>query len=165
MKRWLKYSLLGLLGIILFVFFSRLILPSQIDDVTPGISCEEKLLRWADVFYVIPNFEGYDISNDESWCNKIFGMNKELAIHGVFHTYEEFGVYLDEVYVLNGVDLYEKCFGETPERFKPPQLKWTKANNWMKDDFEVDLFWNQLFHKVYHCDDTGLFPNWFVRVV
>ncbi|MFH1521918.1 MAG: hypothetical protein ABIF18_03085 [archaeon] len=29
---------------------------------------------------------------------------------------------------------------------------------------EVDSIWNQLFHKVYHCEDAGLFPNWFVLV-
>ena len=27
-------------------------------------------------------------------------------------------------------------------------------------DFKLDTAFNQLFHKTYHCNDTGLLPNW-----
>ena len=137
-------------------------MPSQIDDVSPGVFCEDKLLDWADVYYVIPKFE--NISIDREWCNEISSKKKALAMHGVYHTYEEFGEVRDLEYLREGVEIFEECFGIIPERFKPPQLAWTKENDWMREKMEIDLFWNQVFHKVYHCGDTGVFPNWFIRL-
>ena len=29
----------------------------------------------------------------------------------------------------------------------------------------LDLYINQLFHKVYHCEDGGLFHNWFIDII
>ncbi len=150
------------IGIIISLFFVRLVLPSQIDDVSSDISCEEKLMGWADVYYVIPKFE--NISIDREWCDEILSRDKKLAMHGVYHSFEEFGEVRDSEYLNEGVKIFEKCFGFMPERFKPPQLAWTNENNWMRDEMEIDLFWNQIFHKVYHCGDTGVFPNWFVRL-
>jgi len=144
------------------LWFTRLILPSQVDDVNPLMGCSDEVLDLGDVYFVVPKFEGVEISGD--WCEGILGREKDLAMHGVYHTYEEFGVYRDEVYFEEGVRIFEECFGFSPERFKPPQLEWTSENDWIKDRTEVDLFWNQLFHKVYHCGDTGVFPNWVVRV-
>ena len=161
MKNWWYYVIV-LFAMVLTLFFVRLILPSQLDDVSPGIFCEEKLMNLADVYYVIPKYE--NVSIDEEWCNEISQRSKTLAIHGVYHTFEEFGVVRDSEYLNEGIEIFEECFGFSPEKFKPPQLAWTNKNNWMKDYFEINLFWNQFFHKVYHCEDTGIFPNWVVRV-
>ena len=151
-----------LIGIFVCLGFVRLILHSQLDDVSPGISCEGKLLDWADVYFVIPKFEGVEI--EKEWCEKILERKKDIGLHGVYHTYEEFGIYRGKEYFGEGVEIFERCFGFTPERFKPGQLEFTKKNNWIKRKMEVDLFWNQVFHKVYHCEDTGVFPNWLTRI-
>lgn len=160
--RFTQIFVLGIFVLVIGLFFIRLVLPSQIDDVTPGISCEEELLDWADVYFVIPKFEGVAIERE--WCEGILKRDKELALHGVYHTFEEFGVYRNEEYFGEGVRIFEECFGEEVVRFKPGQLEWVKENDWVKAEVEVELFWNQLFHKVYHCEDTGIFPNWFIRV-
>lgn len=164
--------------LVLFVglFFVRLVLPSQIDDVTPGIFCEEEYLDLADVYYVIPKFKGVEI--DEEWCGEmkkrasssecrlpVAGCReKEIAMHGIYHTYNEFGVFRDIDYFDEGVEIFEECFGVLPERFKSPQLAFAEENGWIRDRMEVDLFWNQVFHKVYHCSDTGILPNWLIRI-
>ena len=161
MKTWWYYTIV-FIAMVLTLFFVRLILPSQIDDVSPNIFCEEKLMNWADIYYVIPKYE--NVSINEEWCNEILAKKKKLELHGVYHIFEEFGVARDSEYLNEGIKIFEECFGFSPEEFKPPQLAWTNENNWMKDYFEVDLFWNQVFHKVYHCGDTGIFPNWIVRI-
>jgi len=163
--RIFKGLLYLVLACLLMLFFIRLFLPSQIDDVSPGISCNEKLLVRSDVFFVIPNFhDEFDIANNSKWCEYIASFDKELALHGVYHTFEEFSIPRTTQYVTPGVTSFEKCFNKSPTRFKPPQLAWSKENDWLKDTFDVELFWNQLFHKVYHCEDTGLFPNWMIRL-
>jgi len=156
------WYLLVPVAMLVCLFFVRLVLPSQIDDVSPGISCSEDILDWADVYYVIPKLDG--VSIDKEWCSEILGRGKELAMHGVVHSFEEFGVFRDVDYVGEGAEIFEECFEITPVRFKAPNLAWTDKNDWMKDKMEVDLIWNQVFHKVYHCGDTGRFPNWFLRV-
>ena len=161
MKVW-RYFTIMFIGLILVLFFVRLILPSQIDDVSPEIFCEEKLLDWADVYYVIPKFE--NISIDREWCDEILSRDKKLAMHGVYHSFEEFGEVRDSEYLNDGYNFFEECFGFEPEKFKPPQLAWTNKNDWIRDRMKVDLIWNQIFHKVYHCGDTGIFPNWVVRI-
>ena len=149
-------------SLVFILFFIRLILPSQVDDVTPGIVCENELLNWADVYYVIPKFDNVSINRE--WCKEILSRGKNLEMHGIYHSFEEFGEVRDREYFQEGIDVFEECFGFAPSRFKPGQLEWNKENDWIKDEIGVDLFWNQFFHKVYHCGDTGLFPNWAVRI-
>ena len=161
MKVW-KYILVVFVGLVVCLFFVRLILPIQIDDVSPGIFCEEELLDLVDVYYVIPKFG--NVSIDKDWCEDILGRGKEVRMHGVYHSFEEFGVVRDEEYLWEGIEIFEECFGFEPERFKPPQIAWTKENDWMKEEIGIDLGWNEIFHKVYHCGDTGVIPNWVVRV-
>ena len=122
------------------------------------------MLEKAEVYYVIPKFENVSIAENTEWCSYILGFGKDLAMHGVYHEFNEFGRERNVEYMGEGVDIFEGCFGFKPERFKPPRLAWTSENNWMEDDLDVDLFWNQLFHKVYHCGDRGVFPNWAVRI-
>ena len=161
MKR--RFSILVLIVTVLVVglFLIRLVLPSQVDDVNPLMGCSDAILDSADVYFVVPKFEGVEISGE--WCDYILGKNKSLALHGVYHSYKEFGVYRDEVYFGEGVEIFEKCFGLRPERFKPGQLEWASENDWIREEMEIDLFWNQVFHKVYHCGDSGVFPNWLIR--
>ena len=161
MRVWV-WCLVIFVSLLFGLWFVRLVLPSQVDDVSPGIFCSEDVLDWADVYFVIPKFG--NVSPDKNWCEDILSREKELAMHGVVHSFEEFGVFRDVDYVDEGVEIFEKCFGFELERFKPPQLVFSEENDWMRGRFEVDLFWNQVFHKVYHCGDSGVFPNWFIRV-
>jgi len=148
--------------LIVGLWLVRLVLPSQLDDVSPGISCEEKLLNRADIYFVIPKFENIEIERE--WCEDILKKEKTIGMHGVYHSYKEFEVYRNEEYFNEGTKAFEECFGFAPEKFKPGHLKWTDENNWIKEKMKVDLFWNQVFHKVYHCGDTGVFPNWAIRI-
>lgn len=156
--------LLGIFVLGFSLFLIRLILPSQLDDVNPLMNCTEEELESADEYYVVPKFSNISILEINGWCRNISSRDKKLFMHGVYHTYEEFGIYRDKEYFSEGVWIFEKCFGFRPNRFKPGQLAWIKDNSWIKDNIDVDLFWNQLFHKVYHCGDTGLFPNWMIKV-
>lgn len=170
--RTLKYLVIVFTGLVICLFFVRLVLPSHLDDVSPGIFCEEELLDSVDVYYVIPKFE--NVSIDKEWCDKILALaghdsgepdkDKELAMHGVYHSFEEFGEVRDMKYLDEGTEIFEECFGFEPERFKPPQMAWTRDNDWIKNEMKVDLIWNEIFHKVYHCGDTGIIPNWVVRI-
>ncbi|MFH0808197.1 MAG: hypothetical protein V1888_01105 [archaeon] len=155
---------LVVLGLVLFLFFVRLILPSQVDDVSPFMNCSDEVLGLGDVYFVVPKFGGIDVSEDLAWCNYILDKDKELAMHGVSHEFGEFGIVRDKVYFGEGVEIFERCFGFAPVRFKPGQLKWNVKNDWIRDEVDVDFFWNQVFHKVYHCGDTGMFPNWVVKI-
>jgi hypothetical protein len=119
----------------------------------------------ADVFYVIPKFSNVSLTENMSWCNQILGMNKTLEMHGVYHTFNEFAVDRDKTYLDEGVDIFERCFGFKPERFKAPQLELSSANKELiEKEMQVDGWWNQLTHKTYHCNDSGLWPNRMIDV-
>jgi len=164
----LFYFPLILIGILaLALFFIRFFSARHLDDVTPGIPCNENLLIKADVYFIIPNFEGNDISKNETWVKKIILFNKTLALHGVTHEYEEFLTYRNEEYLQEGLNIFEQAFGFFPKRFKPPQLA-ISANNIRlisNAGMKIDYGWKIIFHKVYHCNDTGIIPNWLVNLV
>jgi hypothetical protein len=163
-KHIIKIFGVVLLSLVLLLFFIRLFSERQLDDLSPGIGCDEELIKKSDVLYVIPAFNGINISSNLEWCSYVLAFNKELAMHGVYHTYEEFDTYRNENYVDYGREVFKECFGVFPSRFKPPQIAWTEENDWMREKFEIDLEWNQFFHKTYHCSDTGTFPNWIVNL-
>ena len=162
----LGYILLFIFSIIIILFIIRLILPREVDDVTPFIDCSEQLIEKSDVLWVIPKFEGKSILDEDGWCEKILSYNKELGLHGVYHTYNEFSEDRDGEYLQEGIDIFEECFGFKPEKFKPPQLKINDENKELisKMNMELELNWNQFFHRVYHCNDTGVFKNWWIDV-
>lgn len=144
----------------LILFLTRLILPTQIDDISPLIPCEESLIEKSDVFYVIPKFNNRSISENKTWCSYILSLNKTLALHGVYHTYNEFETDRTEEYLQEGIKIFEDCFNFTPSSFKPPQLTSSKASKKLiKQKMNLDYIPNQLFHKVYHCNDTGRNKN------
>ncbi|MFC1682072.1 DUF2334 domain-containing protein [Nanoarchaeota archaeon] len=153
-----------ILSLILIIFLTRLILPKEIDDVSPRILCEKEYLEKVDVLWVIPNFNENPISENKKWCKNILGLNKTLGMHGVYHTYNEFDESISQEYLQEGIDIFEGCFGFKPELFKPPQLVISKENKVLvrKNNIKVKSWFNQITHKVYHCEDSGIFSNRFV---
>ena len=141
-------------------FFIRLLSPKEIDDVSPNINCSDSLLNKVDVLNIIPLFDNKSIADDPAWCKKILSLNKTLAMHGVYHTYEEFGTDRTDQYLQTGLDAFVKCFGKKPVAFKPPQLEITKDNKELiKKYMPLHWFENEKIRKVYHCSDTGLEKN------
>lgn len=163
MKLW-KILVFCLCGLILLLGVVRAVLPSQLDDVGPLMNCSANELSVGDEYFVVPLFENISIAENKSWCDEILSYGKELGLHGVYHTYHEFGFYRNEEYLNEGIGVFEGCFGEVPESFKPPQIYWLEENNWIRERMSVKLLWNQLTHKVYHCGDSGRFPNWLIRI-
>ena len=158
-------SLFGilLLSLILILFVARAFSEKHLDDVSPGIPCDEALLKKADVFYVIPLFENKSISENQEWCQHILSFNKTLALHGAYHIYEEFLTDRDEEYLQKGINEFEKCFGFKPERFKPPQIAISENNKKLiKSKMQLDM--TNIFHKAYHCSNTGMVSNKFVDI-
>lgn len=151
--------------ILLFVilFLTRAFSEKQLDDVSPGIQCNRELLEKVDKLFIIPKFNNKSISEDKQWYRDILSLNKKLALHGVYHTYNEFGVNRNKEYLKKGIIEFNKCFNQTPNEFKPPYLIISKNNKKLiKENMKLDLYFNQIFHKVYHCNDTGKFSNRFI---
>jgi len=159
-KNYIKLSLIILLALIIFLFLFRQFSARQLDDVSPQIQCDTQLLEKADILYVIPKFNNSPISENKEWCNYILSLNKTLALHGVYHTYEEFKEDRNEAYLQEGIEEFEKCFGKKPESFKPPQLIISKNNKAIiKEQMNLDSYPNQVLHKFYHCNESGEFSN------
>jgi predicted deacetylase len=156
-----KILILLVLLIVLILFFIRLINPREIDDVTPGISCDEKYLKKSDVLWVIPNFNNTKISENASWCNEILNLNKTIEMHGVTHTFNEFKEDRTPEYLENGVEIFQDCFGFPPTSFKPPHLKISEYNKQLikNNGLQLKTRLNQVLHKVYHCNDAGELSN------
>ena len=153
------YILLFILIIIVGLFLLRRFSHSEIDDVTPGIPCEQEYISKSDVLWVIPIFENKSIADNLLWCNEIKSLNKTLGMHGVHHTFNEFNYDRDVNYVLEGISAFKACFGYFPQVFKSPQLKLNNYNRILLKSlgFKVDEYFNQITHKVYHCSDSGGF--------
>jgi predicted deacetylase len=171
MKKEIKKKLLKSITIILFilliiilaVFMIRNLSERQLDDVSPEIYCEPEVMEKADIFYVIPKFNNQSISQNKEWCEYILSLNKTLGLHGVYHTYEEFLTERDEAYLQEGIDEFEKCFGYPPAFFEPPQVKINDGNKKIiREKTTLHLYIQNIFHKVYHCSDTGRLSNNFI---
>jgi len=137
----------------------------EIDDVSPELHCQEKRMEDADIYWVIPKYDGKKISDDEDWCEEILEMKKELGLHGFEHTYHEFGNETKTEELQEAIEIFEECFGFPPEKFKPPQHKITKKNKRFLQDRDITIIgkYNSLFHKVYHCENSGVFSNNFIE--
>ncbi|MBS3172363.1 DUF2334 domain-containing protein [Candidatus Woesearchaeota archaeon] len=146
--------------IILLLLFIRLSSPTQIDDVNPRIQCDKELLDKSDILFVIPKYEGVSISDNLSWCKEILSLNKTLGMHGVDHTYNEFGYPRTQEYLDEGIKIFEDCFGFKPKFFKAPQLNVSQENKILiENNMKLIDTKDHIFHKVYHCSDTGYFSN------
>lgn len=159
-----KILLICLLVIILsllILFIIRLVLPRQIDDVSPSILCNKSLIEESDILMVIPIYNNRSIAENKSWCEEILSLNKTLGMHGVYHSYEEFNSLRDKEYVLRGKEEFKKCFGFYPEIFEAPQLALSLDNSDLLKNMGLSIegYWFQLIHKIYHCQDTGKFSN------
>lgn len=148
--------------VLLVLFFVRSLSARHLDDIHPNITCDEKLLQKADILYVIPKFENVNISDNSEWCKKILSYNKTLALHGVYHIYKEFATDRDKDYIQEGAEEFFECFGFYPTHFKAPQTIMSVKNNALLIDmgYKVDSLFGDTFHKVYHCNDQGFYPNW-----
>ena len=60
---------MGVAILVLGLWFVRLVLPSQVDDVSPLMGCSEDVLDLADVYFVVPKFDGVEIGG--VWCDKM----------------------------------------------------------------------------------------------
>jgi predicted deacetylase len=157
-KRSIKIIFVILATLIVCLFFVRLINPTEIDDVSPGINCTEIGIYNPDTLYVIPDYSNNPISENKKWCDYILSLNKTLELHGITHTYKEFLYENITKEELNfGISEFEKCFNKTPEMFKPPQLEISKENKQLIKDNNLKLRtrFNQITHKVYHCSDSA----------
>jgi len=141
-----------------------LISTKEIDDISPGIFCEQEYIEKSEILWVIPKFNNKPISEDKQWCQEILSLNKTLGLHGLIHEFEEFNKNQNQESLQEAIDIFEQCFGFKPEMFKPPQLKISKENKKLIKDTDLELKsgFNQLFHKVYHCNNAGKFSNKFV---
>ena len=167
MKRGWKILLI-ILSLIIILFFIRLTSPKQMDDVSPEISCPEIEKYNPSVLYVIPNYDNKPISENKEWCDYILSLNKSLELHGINHQpYRKF-LYQDisQGQLDFAINEFETCFNQTPEKFKPPQLKISKENKKLIKENNLNLknWFNQLTHKVYHCDDKDKFPNKLISI-
>ena len=150
-----------ILTLLIILFLIRLVTPKYLDDVHPDISCDDALLQKADTLYIIPRFNNHSIADNHTWCAQVLELNKTLALHGVYHTYNEFAIDRSEKYLRTGVEDFKKCFGVYPTQFKSPQMHTSHANTVvMRGQYSMDTWLSTRFHKVYHCDNKGMFPNW-----
>jgi len=140
--------------------------PKEIDDVSPEIPCEQNCLEKSDILWIIPKFQEKPISENKGWCNQILSLNKTLGLHGVTHEYEEFGSNRNQTYLEEGIKIFEDCFNKTPAMFKPPQLRISEENKQLikQNNMVLKGKFNQIAHKVYHCNDTGSFSNWVINL-
>lgn len=162
-----------LLGIILLVFFMIIVLflirlfnYKEIDDVSPGIPCEEEYLKKSYILWIIPDFNNTSISENKDWCSQILNLNKTLGMHGVTHEFNEFQTDRNQEYLNQGIIMFEQCFGFKPSMFKPPQLNISKNNIQLIKNNEMELMMNfhQITRKVYHCNDSDVIKNSFVNL-
>lgn len=167
MNKRFSTIILAILLLFLTLFFIRLILPKEIDDVSLEIPCLEKYLKKSNILWIIPKFNNKSIAENQEWCNYILNLNKTLGLHGVYHKFEEFNTDRNQEYLQEGINAFEGCFGFKPEIFKPPQLKISKGNKQLikKNNMKLKTRFNQLLHKVYHCSDSGNFPNWLINLI
>lgn len=166
MKKGAKIILV-LLGMITLLLLIRLISPTEIDDVSPEIPCPEIEKYNPDKLWVIPLYNQKPISKNKEWCEKILELNKTLGMHGIYHEpYREFlyNNISEEIWNL-GISEFKECFNISPSKFKPPQLKISKENKILVEkELKLKKYSNQILHKVYHCNDKGKFPNWFIQI-
>ncbi|MFH1503729.1 MAG: DUF2334 domain-containing protein [Candidatus Diapherotrites archaeon] len=166
MKKALVILLVFVILLIL-LFSMRMLSPTEIDDVTPGIDCPEIEIYNPDILYIIPNYYNNPISQNEGWCDYILSLNKTLALHGITHTYREF-LYLNisQEDLDYGISEFEKCFGFKPEIFKSPQLATSSKNRQLikQNNLKFRTLFDQITHKVYHCDDSDKIPNKIIRL-
>lgn len=166
MKKIPKIILLIMI-LIAIIFLIRTLNPREIDDVSPERNCEQEYLQKSETLWVIPILNNKSIAENKTWCNEILAMNKTLGLHGITHIYHEFKINsISQVELNFGIQEFEKCFNQTPTMFKPPHLKINNENKILikKSNLKLKSVTNQFTHKVYHCNNSGIFGNKFINV-
>lgn len=166
MRKLFAISLFILIFLIFFILLRAFNL-RELDDVRPDRACDEELIRKSDVLWAIPFRDSESIANNKTWCEYILSFNKSVQMHGVDHREQEFASIRSEEYLRRGISAFEQCFNRTPVEFKPPYLAWTSENDNLLKDFNLTYRGriHQITHKVYHCSDSGWFPNWLIDLV
>ncbi|MBW6442222.1 DUF2334 domain-containing protein [Patescibacteria group bacterium] len=161
--------LLGLfiLLIIPLLSLTRIVNPAQLDDLHPSIDCPEIEKYNFNTIWVIPKFEGIPVSEDPEWCEMILSLNKTIGLHGYMHSYKEFEEKINASEIEEAIEIFEDCFGFKPSLFKPPQLVISEENQELLREYDITVRnnLNQITRKSYHCNDGGIFPNWFVQLI
>lgn len=152
--------------LIFIIFLIRLFSPTEIDDLSPEIPCYEIEKYNPDILWIIPEYNNSKISENKTWCDEILKLNKTLGMHGITHTYEEFSNQITQEQLQEGIQVFENCFNFTPTMFKPPQLKISEENIKLikQNNLTLKTKNNQRIHKVYHCNDSGPYKNWFINL-
>jgi hypothetical protein len=161
-----SWYLLGLILIFLIIIaiilalalvISRECSPREIDDVHHKIPCKQDLLDDATWLWVIPLYDNVPISEDKEYCQKLISSGKKLGMHGVKHTLAEFAQDVTPEYLEAGIVAFEAAFGYKPTHFKPPKIMITAKNAELVRAKGMTLHnrFQQLIHKVYHCEDHG----------
>ena len=164
MNKIILISILIIISTLFTLLITRATSPKELDDLSPDIPCEQELIEKSDILWIIPKLNNIPITKNKEWCKKILSLNKTLGLHGIHHTFEEFKTDRKEEYLNEGISIFEECFGEKPTLFKPPQLKITNNNKRLikNSNLKLKAKINQVFHKVYHCQNTGKFSNKFI---
>lgn len=141
----------------------------QIDDVHPDAGCTMKYLEKSDILWVIPKFNNIPITKNKTWCKQVAALNKTIGMHGITHSWKEFGKQnITKKDMDDSIRLIEECFNQTPTMFKPPHLTMSEKNKeLLENEFNMTIKkrFNQITHKIYHCNNTGLFTNEFIDAV
>jgi predicted deacetylase len=158
---------LVIIALLIILFIIRLISPKEIDDISPEIPCSELDTYSSEILYVIPYYNEKPISENKPWCDYILSLNKTLAMHGIYHTYDEFKTTKSQEELNKGIEEFEKCFGYKPKIFKAPQLKINKQNRLLIKNNNLILKnqFSQATHKVYHCNNTGILDNRVINTI
>jgi predicted deacetylase len=156
--------IIAIFSFFLILFIIRLINPIELDDISPEIPCEQELIDKAEVIWIIPKFNNISIAENKSWCENILNLNKSIGMHGVAHEYYEFKTDRSQEYLDEGINIFKECFGFMPTMFKSPQLKISRNNAGLikNNNLELRGVTNQMTRKVYHCNDSDIFKNWFI---
>lgn len=159
----IKITFTIIFSLLVLLFLIRLSTPREIDDINPQIPCEKEYVEKADVLWVVPLLNGIPISENKTWCEEILSLNKTIGLHGITHIHHEFKYHITDEDLKYAKEVFQDCFGYEPTLFKPPYLKLSLENKKLleKNNLEIKWIWNQNFHKVYHCQNSGIFPNKF----
>lgn len=155
---WIVLLLAGVavvLGVTLMVH--REMSPREIDDIHPRISCQDHLLDDSTWWWVIPYYNDEPLTAHPEWVERVKRSGRKLGLHGIRHTYAEFNVDVSREYIQKGIDEFERAFGYKPTEFKPPKMQVTPHNLKLLKDMGLNVHtsWQQLIHKVHHCEDQG----------
>lgn len=143
----------AILVVCLIWLIIRAVSPEELDDVHPRIQdVDDPLVNRSKWLWVMPLYMNDPISNHPEWVAQLKATGKNLGLHGVEHTYDEFGHDLPEAYIKRGIDEFTKAFGYAPRHFKAPKLSLTPNNAAIirKHGMEIKGRLNQFLRRAFH---------------